>query len=476
MTFSNSASESVTPKTPTLHEPPLQGAYLYCQGSKHVLSSWTNIGSAPDCDLVLTESSARQARVEKKGNDFLLRDLRSGLPTQLNQKTVSEAILQNGDEISIGNQVLYFVSANQRPHFSLQSKSPTWSEQLSRVSSAATTEYPILILGPTGSGKEVLAKAIHHRSDRSQGPFVSVNCGALAENLIESELFGHTKGSFTGAISDRKGAFEAARGGTLFLDEIGDLPLSLQAKLLRALENKEIKPVGADIIVQTDVRIVAATHQDIRGKIQNQEFRADLYFRLNVICVQTPSLQNRMEDFDDLLFQFARELRVRFSAEAIAMLKGHRWPGNVRELRNCVTRAAALFPYQTIELAQISQLLDEPHPVAEARSNMLPGNNLPLIKELERELILRRLAVHGGNQRRTAADLRIPKSTLHDRLRDYNIDPKTFREKESFLKESLRGNGSIHAKPRSLPDTHRQNGPMTDRQVEPQLPHGLRQA
>ena len=197
------------------------------------------------------------------------------------------------------------------------------------LSSVATSSCPVLILGPSGTGKDVLANAIHNSSKKSGAPFISVNCSALTETLVESELFGHTKGSFTDAVSDRKGAFEAARGGTLFLDEIGDLPYSLQAKLLRALENNEIRPVGSDRSIKTDVRIIAATHQNLYNKIRDGEFRADLFYRLNVITIETPALKERIEDFDNLLYSFARQMRVRFSFNAIKTLKKHDWPGNI---------------------------------------------------------------------------------------------------------------------------------------------------
>ncbi|WP_374032992.1 sigma 54-interacting transcriptional regulator [Bdellovibrio bacteriovorus] len=205
------------------------------------------------------------------------------------------------------------MSRKSQPPFPIKSRNEVWNEELQTLSNVAKTEFPVLILGPSGTGKDVIAQALHENSLRDKGPFVSVNCSALSETLIESELFGHVKGSFTGAINDRKGAFEAARGGTLFLDEIGDLSYSLQAKLLRALENNEIRPVGADRNVRTDVRIIAATHQNLSEKIREGLFRSDLYFRLNVVSVAPPALALRMEDFEELLYTFARKMRVRFS-------------------------------------------------------------------------------------------------------------------------------------------------------------------
>jgi transcriptional regulator with GAF, ATPase, and Fis domain len=278
---------------------------------------------------------------------------------------------------------------------------------------------------------------IHKNSNRSKFPFVSVNCSALSESLIESELFGHKRGAFTGATHDRAGAFEAARGGTLFLDEIGDLPISLQPKLLRALENREIRPLGSDRNIETNVRIIAATHKNLPMQVTKGVFRADLFFRLNVIKLIIPNLRDRMEDFEDLLYGFCREMRVGFQFDAIRVLKQHNWPGNIRELKNVVARASALFPGQQIGTDQIRTLLDisntsgynENSPLGPSATG---GNHLQArsyLREIEKDLIIKSLIYNKGNQRRTASDLGIPKSTLHDRIRSYEIDiPYLLRE------------------------------------------------
>ena len=251
---------------------------------------------------------------------------------------------------------------------------------------------------------------------------VSVNCSALSESLVESELFGHIKGSFTGATENRKGAFEAARGGTLFLDEVGDLPLSLQPKLLRALENSQIRPVGSDRSLETDVRIVAATHQDLKKLVFEERFRADLFFRLHVVQLQTPALKDRKEDFEDLIYDFARSMRVRFSFGAVQYLKNHDWPGNIRELKNVVARAKAFWGLEEITEATAAQLIDH----LPALSDSIDGNSFKpsrsVIKEIELEMIKSRLIANRGNQRKTAVDLGMPKSTLHDRIKTYGID------------------------------------------------------
>ncbi|MBC7371374.1 MAG: sigma-54-dependent Fis family transcriptional regulator [Bdellovibrionaceae bacterium] len=310
--------------------------------------------------------------------------------------------------------------------FSMNSRNADWNLELEGLFGVAQTEFPVLLLGPSGTGKDVVAQALHKHSGRCYAPFVSVNCSALTETLIESELFGHVRGSFTGAMNDRKGAFESARGGTLFLDEIGDLSYNLQAKLLRALENSEIRPVGSDRIVKTNVRIIAATHQNLVSKIQEGQFRSDLFFRLNVVSVQTPALKDRIEDFDDLIYTFAKQMRVRFSFDAIQRLKGHSWPGNIRELKNLVSRASALFPSQQIDIDKADRLLRSSINLATIEDKS-ERKQVSVLKEVERQIIIRKLEANGGNQKRTALDLGMPKSTLNDRLRQYNINARDFK-------------------------------------------------
>lgn len=390
------------------------------------------IGSSSDTTITVPKGSAdeRHCRIERReNNQFVVRDLRSSSGTYLNGARIIEAYLQPGDTLRINDLVGEFhssdtMSSAPQEKSNLKSRNASWQEKLQSLPSLARTQFPVLVLGPSGAGKELVAKAIHEGSTRSNGPFLSVNCSALSESLIESELFGHVKGSYTGAVSDRKGAFEAARGGTLFLDEIGDLPYNLQAKILRALENNEIRPLGSDRIVKTDVRIIAATHQSLFQKINEKSFRTDLFYRLNVITVNVPALIDRMEDFDDILFQLCRENRVKFSFQAIDFLKRHRWPGNIRELKNVISRASALFPGRIIEVTEAQSLIDknlnDPSPMAE-ESTVLSGK-ANLIKEMEKQMIVNRLIANKGNQRRTATDLGMPKSTLHDRIKTYKID------------------------------------------------------
>ncbi len=230
---------------------------------------------------------------------------------------------------------------------------------LGLVKVLATSHSTVLITGESGTGKELVAQALHRQSPRRQGPFVPINCGAIPKDLLESELFGHRKGAFTGALADRMGRFEMANGGTLFLDEIGDLPLDMQVKLLRVLQDRAIQPVGSSRAVPIDVRVVAATHKDLARDVEQGRFREDLYYRLNVLPCHTTALRERTEDIPDLLdFYAARHATdgqepIRFGDDLLQALRAYAWPGNVRELSNLVDRFTTLFPGRCVALAEI---------------------------------------------------------------------------------------------------------------------------
>lgn len=227
------------------------------------------------------------------------------------------------------------------------------------IQQVAKTEANVLVLGPSGTGKEVVARNIHLLSHRANGPFVPINCGAIPAELLESELFGHEKGAFTGAISTRKGRFELAQGGTLFLDEIGDMPQPMQVKLLRVLQERIFERVGGSQLLKADVRIIAATHRDLESMITEGSFREDLYYRLNVFPIETPALNERADDLPLLINELlnrqypSHQARVKFTERALESLKLHNWPGNVRELSNLLERMVIMYPDQTVDIAEL---------------------------------------------------------------------------------------------------------------------------
>lgn len=404
------------------------------QKQSWALSDLAYIGSDPLCKVRLENNllEAQHARLEIRNDGLIIKDMRTKSGTFVNGATIIEAVLKDGDVITVGDLNLVLSDTLRKTQiFPLESRSELWNEKLKSLAHVAQTKHPVLLLGPSGSGKDIIAQSIHQASSQAHSLFLSVNCSALTETLVESELFGHIKGSFTGAVSDRKGAFESARNGTLFLDEIGDLPYTMQSKLLRALENNEIRPVGSDRNVKTNVRIIAATHQNLYQKIREGSFRSDLFYRLNVITLEVPSLKERIEDFDHLIYQFARQMRVRFSHNAIQLLKKYDWPGNIRELKNVVSRASALFPKEYIEEKHVDILINKKERIAHVPTGVTyaeeNSGQVSVIREIEKQMILKRLAANHGNQKRTALDLGMPKSTLHDRIRTYNISVGQFK-------------------------------------------------
>ena len=279
---------------------------------------------------------------------------------------------------------------------------------------------PVLILGESGTGKELVARSIHFSSPRRERPFVPVDCSALVPTLIESELFGYVKGAFTGATQSRHGLLETAAGGTLFLDEIGDLPVDLQAKLLRALQEREIKPVGSNERVAIDVRVIAATNRDLEDAIRKNQFRQDLYFRLNVVQIKLPPLRERKNDIPMLVNSFLEkfsppnhQLRS-VSEEAMGRLMAYDWPGNVRELENAVERAVALGTSTVLTLTDLPSNLQ--HGMFERRIGM---DELVPLEELERRAIFRALRETGGDKLAAARLLGIGKTTLYRKLKEY---------------------------------------------------------
>lgn len=299
------------------------------------------------------------------------------------------------------------------------------SQKMSRVyrlvEKVSHHNYPVLVLGESGTGKELVARSIHYLGDRRNKPFVPVDCSALVPTLIESELFGYVKGAFTGAVHSKQGLLEAAGGGTLFLDEIGDLPIDLQAKLLRALQEREVKPVGSTERVSISARIIAATNRDLESAVRTGGFRQDLFFRLNVVQIKLPPLRERKNDIPLLVSAFLEKFsdeqgRARtISEDAIARLITYDWPGNVRELENAVERAVALGSGPLLSVG------DLPSNLQYGTQEKLPDKDefLPL-DELERRAILRALRESGGDKLAAARLLGIGKTTLYRKLKQYN--------------------------------------------------------
>jgi two-component system response regulator HydG len=284
----------------------------------------------------------------------------------------------------------------------------------------------VLILGESGTGKELVAKSIHFSGPRKDRPFAPVDCSALVPTLIESELFGYVKGAFTGAQHGKQGLLEAAQGGTLFLDEIGDIPVDLQAKLLRALQEREVKPVGSTERRRIDVRIIAATHRDLESAIKSGTFRQDLYFRLNVVQVKLPPLRERKSDIPLLVTSFLDKFSDpqqpprTISEDAMRQLIGYDWPGNVRELENAIERAVALGSGPIVQVADLPSNLQYP------TTERVPDKNelLPL-EELERRAILRTLRETGGDKLAAARILGIGKTTLYRKLKQYHLEAES---------------------------------------------------
>lgn len=295
---------------------------------------------------------------------------------------------------------------------------PAMRVVLRRAARFAAADAPVMILGESGSGKEVVARALHESSPRSAKPFVAVNVAALPADLLESELFGHARGAFTGATTAKVGLFEAAAGGTLFLDEIAEMPLSLQAKLLRALQDGELRRVGETRAFAVDVRIVSATHRDLGQRVADGSFRQDLLFRLRVLTLTVPPLRERREDIAVLAQTFLGEERseaLRLSPAALRVLESYTWPGNVRELQNAIKHGAALAEDGIIDVQHLPEDL-----VARPRTspNGGPAELRPLA-EIEREHVLRVLEACGGSQVEAARVLGIGRNTLWRKLRSY---------------------------------------------------------
>jgi DNA-binding NtrC family response regulator len=366
--------------------------------------------------------------------DYLVKPFDPEELSLMMQKIVSQ------QELVRENTVLRQALKKEYRFRDLLSKSPAMQAVFELARTAARSNSTILILGESGSGKEVLARAVHAESPRSGGPFVAVSCAALTETLLESELFGHEKGAFTGAVARRKGKFESANGGTLFLDEVGDVGSKLQLDLLRVLEDRKFQRVGGNESIEVDVRIVAATNRDLRKAEAEGRFREDLFYRLNVIPITIPPLRSRREDIPLLVDNFIERLQVEtqkridgVSPEAMAALIAHDWPGNVRELRNVLERGAVVSSAAVIQVSDLGL----PSRIAESAAAVRTAP-LQSLEELEKRHVAAVLAHTGGNVSQSARILGIDRVTLYNKMRRYGIRRDGEEEPKSLEEEPTR--------------------------------------
>lgn len=417
------------------------------------------IGSSSSNDLVLSDTtvSRRHALLAAEGDRYALRDLESTNGTVVDGTPVKEAYLAPGARIQLGDTEILFqprkkwerIDVTDADHFgALYGTTATMKSVFSLLAKLAPTDLSCIIVGETGTGKELAARAIHEHSSRDGKPFIVVDCGAISENLIESELFGHERGAFTGADRQRTGAFEAADAGTVFLDEIGELPIELQPKLLRVLERREVKRLGSTKLQEIDVRVVAATHRDLPTLVKEKLFREDLYYRLAEVVVELPPLRDRLGDVSviaqRILSDFSNEGPVpELSEDALSALSRRTWSGNVRELRNVLKRAVVLAngPYLTakdLSLDSAGPLRDTTGLAPQNEAGDAPmevGDDLPIkeardrwVAPMEREYLLRIVKRCNGDLDKASEEAGIHRKSLERLLRQHGLKASDFRD------------------------------------------------
>jgi transcriptional regulator with GAF, ATPase, and Fis domain len=407
------------------------------------------IGKNPDGDLVLVDATVSREHCEIVRDDkgYLLRDLGSTNGTLLDGAEIREGYLRAGAVISVGRVELKVrpyeerieVLPSERSAFGgMVGKDPAMREVFGLLERLAHSDATLLVGGETGTGKDLLARAVHAASPRARGPFIVVDCGAVVPSLIESELFGHDKGAFTGATDTRKGAFELAHKGTLFLDEIGELPMGMQPKLLRALETRRIRRVGGQVELPVDIRVIAASHRDLALEVSKEKFRQDLFFRLAVVPLRLPALRERRDDIALL----AHALLAKISAEtfpgqpelqlpepALSALRAHDWPGNVRELRNVIERAALLAQaagqreLRNLGLPTGAHAPSESLPAADGFDPSLTyGQTRERFEaDFERRYVTWLLAQHDGNVSSAARQAGMDRKHLHNLAKKHGL-------------------------------------------------------
>ncbi len=392
------------------------------------------VGSATDCELTLQDPgvSRHHCRIELTEHGIQIDDLDSKNGTFISGVRVLSAVLNVGAHVSLGGSELVVeheggpattVALSSEPELGgALGRSVRMRALFEQLRKAASTDQPILLVGASGTGKELLARAVHAHSRRHDKPFVIFDCGAITASLIEAELFGHVKGAFTGATTDRAGLLEQANGGTLLLDEVADFPLDLQPRLLRALESGEVRRVGSDKPVRLDVRIIASSQHDLAKRVEDGAFRRDLYFRLCVVEANVPTLRERREDIPLLVEHFLKTFEPprdlsQLPPNALQMLRNHDWPGNVRELKNTVTRLV-LFGGESVR-----------NVVRTAGSSVGDLARLPLrhardlaIAEFERRFVAEKLAEHRGNVTAAATAMGVSRQFLHRLITKYDLE------------------------------------------------------
>ncbi len=429
------------------------------------------IGSHEDNDLVLDDQtvSRRHCRILRPNDRYLVEDLGSTNGTFVDGVRIERAYLEPGSTLAIGNARIDFtpideqvaVEPSETEQFgNIVGQSEAMREIFGILEQIAPTSATVVVEGETGTGKEVVAQTIHDMSPRSDEEFVVFDCGAVPESLVESELFGHEKGSFTGAVMSRKGLFEMAEGGTIFLDEIGELSPDLQPKLLRVLEERKIRRVGSNEPIPVDVRVVAATNRNLQEEVEEGRFREDLFYRLSVVRLDLPPLRDRLEDIDRLVSHFlqTRDFNqtsagepgiTSISQEALEALQQYDWPGNVRELVNVIERACSLTDQGRLELEHLpghisgtealGMAASPPRPEGEAN---LQWTNVPRqsrlqekpfkeakeewISAFERDYITELLVRHDGNITHSAEEAEIDRKYFRQLMREYDLDPDEF--------------------------------------------------
>ena len=401
----------------------------------------TMIGTHADNDLVLTDGTVSRYHLELqlRRDGLMVKDLESTNGTRHEGARIGAITLTGPARLRLGKHTELTVDTDDAPATlgafrgdrfgGVIGSSPPMQKLFALLARVAPTDATVLLEGETGTGKEAIAEALHHASARAAGPFVVVDCASIPRELIASELFGHAKGSYTGAIADKRGLIEAASGGTLFLDEIGELPIDLQPQLLRALEKREVRRVGETRPIAVDIRVLAATHRDLRAMVKTGGFREDLFYRLAVVRCEVPPLRARPGDLPTLARYFAESFGRspwELSAALLADLARHDWPGNVRELRNVVERA--------LSLGTLAVDDDRPSPAAAAPAATAPASHeaileLPfkeakaaLVEGFERDYLVHLLARHKGNISRAALEAGIDRNYIHRLVKKYGLD------------------------------------------------------